>query len=205
MSKTQRQHASYPKIGRVRFLEKLRPFLSPSDLERVESAYIFSKYGHRGEFRDGGEIRYFEHPKAVAWILIRELGIHDWKTIVLALLHDLSEDSFILSPSRIERNFGKNVAVGVQLLTKHPKRGYIARLRRSRDIRVLLVKLADRLHNLRTLGNCTREKQLRQVAETQRVHLKLAMELVELLPASRRWQAEYLHTKMTELCNSITS
>ncbi|MEK7584698.1 MAG: HD domain-containing protein, partial [Patescibacteria group bacterium] len=102
--------------GREVFLAQLKPYMLEDELEHVHAAYVFAKYGHRAQVRQGGDC-YFEHPKAVANILIRELSVRDdWQLIVTALLHDLLEDSWLLSEDRVRRNFGRRVAWWVKLL-----------------------------------------------------------------------------------------
>ena len=196
----QKKISNYPDIGRKEFLAKLEPILSPHDLEMVETAHVLSKYGHRNQVRDDSRVRYFEHPKAVAWILINELKMNDWQTIVMALLHDVLEDSHILSPYRIERNFGKEVVVDLKLLTKHPKHGYLGRLKQYGDTRAVLVKLCDRLHNMRTLAGCSKEKQKRQIAETKKYFLPLAQTFIERLPRKERSIGEYIKRELEQLC-----
>lgn len=177
----------YPQVGREEIFDWVRPQYSALNLEKIVTAYSLSKYGHKGQIRDDGR-RYFEHPKAVFWIIAYELGLVDWKTLVMALLHDVQEDTFLLSDYRIEVNFGREVAEGVRLLTKDSSE-YLERLRRFATWRVLLVKVADRLHNVRTLGACTPEKITRKVAETQEHYLPLADLLIERAPKKRRGAA----------------
>jgi len=181
------------------FFALLRPHLSEKDMERVGTAYRFSKYGHRGQERDDGT-QYFDHPRSVAIIIIQELKIYDWRIVVAALLHDIMEDSFLLSEKRIAINFGGRVARWVELLTKQPGVDYHRRLTECEIWEVLLIKLSDRLHNLRELGNCSVVKQQRQIAETIELYLPLADMLVELLPARKRPLGEYLREQITALC-----
>lgn len=186
--------------GREMFLAKIRDDMSAEGLENVAAAYLFAKYGHRGEERDGGD-RYFNHPRAVAEIIIEELKIRDdWQIIATALLHDILEDSWILGEHRIAINFGYNVARWVQLLTKKPKDGYLERLQRDGGWQVLLVKLADRLHNLRTLADCTEEKQRKQVLETKAHYLPLADLLTSRLPDTERWRGRHIKRELEALC-----
>lgn len=196
---THEQPPGYPQINRMQFFHPLRPVLTPTEFEDVEAAYTFSKYGHRNQMRGGG-VRYFEHPKAVAWILIHELEVFDWQAIVMALLHDIDEDSFILSRRRIEINFGKVVVRGVQLLTKEPEEGYFRRMRLHGGWRELMVKCADRLHNLRTLYGVNDERKRRQIAETRAEILPIADLLVEKLPAANTWKGEYLKSEIRKEC-----
>lgn len=191
---------SYPPIGRQKFLARLARYLTREELETVHTAYVFAKYGHRTQYRDSVKIRYFEHPKAVAWILIQELKVRDWQTICVALLHDVLEDTYLLTPRRLELNFGSVILDGVRLVTKKPKRGYITRLKKSRNARALLVKLADRLHNLRTLDSCNEEKQKKQIRETIRVYLPLADLLIDVLPPNAKWQGTYMRDAIQKIC-----
>ncbi|MFA6407836.1 MAG: HD domain-containing protein [Candidatus Paceibacterota bacterium] len=198
--KKQKAFAGYANIDRREFMSKLQPILSPRDLEMIETAYVLAKYGHRDQMRDNGHVRYFEHPKTVAWILVDELKVADAQTIVMALLHDVLEDSHILSPYRIELNFGKEVVVGLKLLTKQPKEGYLKRLKTYATAKTLSVKLCDRLHNLRTLDGCTKNKQREQIEETKKYYIPLAEHLVTLLSKKDRWRGEYLESEIKKIC-----
>lgn len=189
----------YAEIGREEFMKKLEPLLTPSELETVMTAYVFAKYGHKNQSRDDG-VRYFEHPKAVAMIAIDELHIFEWQTIVMALLHDIVEDSFILSWNRIEKNFGREVTLGIKLLTKQPKDGYCERLTEFGEPDVILVKLCDRLHNMRTLGGCNRQKQLTQIEETRQKFLPMCDILINRLTQEHKWRGEYIKNQLMELC-----
>lgn len=177
--------------------------MTPRELEAIETAYVFSKYGHRTKFRDDGVTRYFEHPKAVSLILVDELDERNWQTIVLGLLHDIPEDSFILSWNRIQMNFGKEVTKDLKLLTKKPRKGYEMRLKKYANARILKVKLADRVHNLRTLQNCTKEKQERKIKETYDYYIPLADLLIEQLPKKQKWQGEYLRKQIIKICKKF--
>lgn len=190
-------------IGRVRFLKRLEPFMTPRELEVIETAYVLAKYGHRAKFRDDGITRYFEHPKAVSLILIDELDERNWQTIVLGLLHDVPEDSFILSWNRIQINFGREIMKDLKLLTKKPKQGYEARLKKYANARTLKVKLADRLHNLRTLQSCKKEKQIRKIKETREHYIPLADLLIVKLPKKQKWQGEYLLKQIIKICKKF--
>ncbi len=134
---------------------------------------------------------------------MQELGIAEWETIVVALLHDALEDSFLLIPEVFERIFGASVALSLRRLQKEPREGYYERLRTMGTARDLLVKLADRLHNLRTLGECTQEKQCRVVRDTRERIIPLAGRLIEELPDAEKWRGEYLRDEIQKLCNII--
>ncbi len=158
------------------FFAPLEVKLDPIQFERVRTAYIFSKHGHDGQTRDDGT-RYFDHPKAAAWIYIDEFGGCDPEQIINILLHDVSEDTYLLSPYRISLNFGEDRALDIRALTKLPKgkestEDYLARVC-ARGPRAIFAKLCDRLHNLRDLDACTVEKRVAQIKETERYHLPL--------------------------------
>ncbi len=187
--------------GREIFLNKLWPFVLEREIGLIETAYIFSKYGHRGQRRDQGE-RYFEHPRSVAEIIIDELGIKDnWEIIATALLHDMLEDSYLLNEERIVINFGREVALWVKMLTKKPKDGYISRLMNFAPWQVLVVKLADRLHNLRTLGDCTQQKQVKQIIETREDYFPLCERLIDILPDDKKQIGRKLKKKLRRACD----
>ncbi|MES2931292.1 MAG: HD domain-containing protein [Patescibacteria group bacterium] len=170
------------------FFAPLQVSLDPNDLEQIQFAYMASKYGHAKQVRDDGT-RYFDHPKAAAWIYIDELGGRDPRVIINLLLHDLAEDTYLLSPYRLSVNFGTEIALDVRGLTKLPKGKettpeYLGRVV-ARGPRAILSKLLDRLHNLRNLKSSTAEKRKRQVLETTRYHLKI------LIPALKECGGEW--------------
>lgn len=138
--------------------------------------------------RDGGG-RFFDHPKSAAWIYIHELGGRDPRAIIILLLHDIQEDTYLLSPYRISLNFSEDIASDVGALTKLPKGKethleYISRVI-ARGPRTILSKLCDRLHNLRTLDTCSVEKQKKQIAETEEYFIGI------LIPALREFGQEW--------------
>lgn len=164
--------------GRRAFQDKLELHLSPDEVKAVMRAYRFSKYGHRPQQRDGGD-RYFDHCKSVALILIDELRVYDAELIIAALLHDIREDSWILTYEDIREFWGKRVERIVRVVTKSARRknndAYHRRIARA-DRDAKLVKLADRLHNVRTLWSCDAEKREKQIAETRMWYLPIAQQ-----------------------------
>jgi GTP pyrophosphokinase len=171
----------------VSFLRRFRLKVTPTDLKRLDMAYDMAKYGHRNQFRESGE-RYFEHVRNTAIILVDELGVYDVELIMAALLHDILEDSFLLKGDRTEMIFGARVAYITTMVSKLPKddpRFATAEQRllfyhqqiKTGNWEVKLVKLADRLHNLRTLMSCSLEKQKRKLAETKRSYLPLVRDI----------------------------
>ncbi len=155
-------------------------------VEIIERAYRFAKAAHKGVRRRSGE-PYILHPIAVARIVISELGLGS-TSICAALLHDVVEDTEFTRED-IEANFGPKIADIVEGLTKisggifGDKASLQAEnfrkllLSMSADIRVVLIKMADRLHNMRTLGSMRPEKQFKIAGETLYVYAPLAHRL----------------------------
>lgn len=175
--------------------------LSPEQIERIQFAYFVSKYGHAKQRRDDGS-RYFDHPKAVAWIYVSELEGRDSRIIIDMLLHDIIEDTYLLSPYRVSRNFGKEIALDVSAMTKLPDgkettKEYLERCV-VRGPHTILSKLCDRLHNHRDAKGCTEEKQKRKIVETKEYHIPIL--LPELQKYGKEWEkyAEILNEKLTD-------
>ncbi|MCB8746890.1 bifunctional (p)ppGpp synthetase/guanosine-3',5'-bis(diphosphate) 3'-pyrophosphohydrolase [Rhodoferax sp. U2-2l] len=160
-------------------------YLSPTDLANVRLAYRFADEAHLGQLRNSGE-PYITHPIAVAaqcaeWKL-------DAQALMAALLHDAMEDCGITKAELIER-FGPSVAELVDGLTKLEKLHFNTReenqaesfrkmlLAMARDVRVILIKLADRTHNMRTLSDAPREKWARIASETLDIYAPIAYRL----------------------------
>ena len=174
-----------PAVSLAGLLEKLGSYLSDADLQQIRSAYRFADAAHLGQYRASGD-PYISHPVAVAEICA------DWKldtqALMAALLHDTAEDKGITQAELIE-HFGPTVAVLVDGLTKLDKIQFSNReenqaesfrkmlLAMARDIRVILVKLADRLHNMRTLGAMTPDKRRRIATETMDIYAPIAYRL----------------------------
>ncbi|MDD5168998.1 MAG: bifunctional (p)ppGpp synthetase/guanosine-3',5'-bis(diphosphate) 3'-pyrophosphohydrolase [Syntrophales bacterium] len=166
-------------------LDKTQSYLSPEELELIEKAYVFSATVHQGQLRLSGE-PYLTHPMEVAGILA-DMKL-DAATIITGLLHDTVEDT-LTTLEQLENSFGKDVAQLVDGLTKISKITYASQEERqaenfrkmilamSTDIRVLLVRLVDRVHNMRTLQYQTPEKQQFISKETMELHAPLANRL----------------------------
>lgn len=169
------------------FFAPLAVEFSPNDYESVQFAYFASKFGHASQTRDDGT-RYFDHPKSVAWSYIDEFGGRNVRIIIDSLLHDLDEDTYLLSSYRVSRNFGREVALDVVALTKLPvgketTEQYLQRVI-ARGEEAITAKLLDRLHNMRTLSVCGPEKIEKMVKETVEYHIPM------LIPALREYGDE---------------
>ena len=163
----------------------LSGYLTKAELKEIKAAFHFSDESHPGQYRQSGE-PYITHPVAVAEICA------DWKldaqSIMAALLHDVMEDQGVTKTELAER-FGAKVAELVDGLSKLDKMEFRSReeaqaenfrkmlLAMARDVRVILVKLADRLHNMRTLGAVPMEKRRRVARETIDIYAPIAHRL----------------------------
>jgi GTP diphosphokinase / guanosine-3',5'-bis(diphosphate) 3'-diphosphatase len=170
-------------LRQYELIERVRSYDPDADEGLINRAYVFSMKAHGTQTRASGD-PYFSHPIEVAGILT-DLKLDD-QTIATAILHDTIEDT-IATPEEIEKLFGKDVARLVDGVTKLSKieaqseneraaenlRKFLLAL--SDDIRVLLVKLADRLHNMRTLHHIPNDEKRRRIArETMDIYAPLA-------------------------------
>src|SRR3989441_818045 len=166
-------------------LDRIRSYHADADLGLVRKAYEFSAKAHEGQIRRSGE-PYLRHPIAVAGVLTSLKT--DVTAIVAALLHDTLEDT-VATPDELEREFGKDVVHLVDGVTKIGKitfRSYEEKqaenfrkmvLSMADDIRVVLIKLADRLHNMRTLEHLHEAKRQQIAQETLEIYAPLANRL----------------------------
>jgi GTP diphosphokinase / guanosine-3',5'-bis(diphosphate) 3'-diphosphatase len=160
-------------------------YLKPEDISQLQSAYHFSEQAHEGQFRKSGE-PYISHPLAVANILAQ--WHLDTQALTAALLHDVMEDTSV-TKTEISRNFGRPVAELVDGVSKLDKIEFETHaeaqaenfrkmlLAMARDVRVILIKLADRLHNMRTLEAVESEQKRRIARETLDIYAPIANRL----------------------------
>src|SRR6185437_15887346 len=164
---------------------RLSEYLPQDQITRVRGAYAVGEHAHIGQKRRSGE-PYITHPLAVAGILA---GLHlDAETIIAAILHDTLEDTG-LTRVQLEAGFGPTVAELVDGVTKLDSIDFASRqeadaesfrkmvLAMARDLRVILIKLADRLHNMRTLGAMEPEARRRIARETLEIYAPIAARL----------------------------
>jgi guanosine-3',5'-bis(diphosphate) 3'-pyrophosphohydrolase len=188
-------------------IKKLQEYLPPEKIALVQDAYNFAEAAHQGQFRESGEL-YLEHPVQTALILA-ELQL-DTNSISAALLHDIPENCGV-SIAEIEAKFGSEIAKLVDGTTKLGKlslsgetvvttEAQMENLRKllvamAEDLRVVFIKLADRLHNMRTLDALSPEKQRRIAQETLEIYAPLSHRLGiwEL-----KWQLEDLSFRYLE-------
>lgn len=166
-------------------IQEVSAYLKPKDVEHIQAALEFSGSAHQGQLRQSGE-PYITHPIAVARILT---PLHlDVQAITAALLHDVVEDTDIQTEDIAEK-FGKPVAELVDGLSKLDKLQFETLedaqaenfrkmlMAMARDVRVILIKLADRLHNMRTLTAVSHEKSVRIARETMEIYAPIAHRL----------------------------
>ncbi len=166
-------------------LEKVRSYSPEADLELLRRAYVFSALEHKGQVRHSGE-PYLVHPLEVADFLA-EMKL-DVVAVAAGLLHDVVEDT-LTTPERIEELFGKEIAHVVEGVTKIGAIPFQSSEERQAenfrkmllamvdDIRVILVKLADRLHNMRTLHHLPEERRIKIAQETLDIYAPIANRL----------------------------
>jgi GTP diphosphokinase / guanosine-3',5'-bis(diphosphate) 3'-diphosphatase len=168
-----------------KLLDTARSYLQNDDAKLIKKAFLMSADAHKDMRRKSGE-PYIYHPIAVAQICVEEIGLGP-TSIMCALLHDVVEDTEV-SLDEIEEGFGKSVRKIIDGLTKisgvfeYGSSQQAENFRKmlltlSDDIRVILIKLADRLHNMRTLGSMSRDKQLKIASETFYLYAPLAHRL----------------------------
>src|SRR6202790_1191558 len=166
-------------------LEKVRAYTPEADVELLRRAYVFSAFEHKGQVRHSGE-PYLIHPLAVAYFL-PDMKL-DAVAIAARLLHDVVEDT-LTTIERIRELFGPEVAHVVEGVTKISAIRFSSTEQRQAenfrkmllamvdDIRVILVKLADRLHNMRTLSHLPEDKRLLVAQETRDIYAPIANRL----------------------------
>ena len=169
----------------LQLTDKLSSYLDRKEVAKVARAYKYSEQCHQGQMRQSGD-PYISHPLAVANILADMRMDHE--SLMAGLLHDVIEDTGV-TKGQISRRFGRTVADLVDGVSKLTEIEFETRaeqqaesfqkmtLAMSRDIRVVLVKLADRLHNMRTLGVLSPEKRRRIARETLDIYAPIAQRL----------------------------
>ena len=176
----------------------LESYLSSDEIIMVKNAHIVAEKAHSGQFRKSGE-EYINHPLSVALILA-ELKL-DYLCIVAAILHDCIEDTSVTKDD-VKAQFGEQVAhivEGVSKLTnleftsvsqKQAENFQKLILAMSKDMRVMIIKLADRLHNMRTLDSMSDEKKKQKAKETSELHA----------PIARRLGLHSIRVELDDLC-----
>ncbi len=165
----------------LKLVSRIFPPLDPRYTE-IERAYDSMKDAFREYYRESGE-RYFEHLRAVALIMMVYLRVKDHELIMAGLIHDGPEDIKYWPVERVERVYGRRVAMYTERLKKGDVADFVSEEERDHayhelfataDRGFFLIKLPDRLHNLLTLGACKPEKIRRKIEETKLYYLPYA-------------------------------
>lgn len=197
------------------FKDMLYLKMRPDDVELVMEAYNDAKHGHgyQQQKRDNGE-RYFEHPKRVAIILIHNFGIYDPDMLIAGLLHDTVEDTYLFgnveeAAARIQRRYNKRVSAFVLALTKEPSlregdkpdrdRRYFERVIQEGP-KTTILKLADRLDNLRDLSRCSARKKPHYLEETEQYILPMALEAASKVSQEMAERIKKARQEMIDIC-----
>ena len=207
------------------FLTRLNLFLPETSLQSVMNAYAIAKLAHYSQKREGGE-RYFEHPRSVALIGIDECGIRDPDIICALLLHDVFEDSEYFGPNssdipysvkrqrafyKISTVWNERVAEMVlavskapfdetEVLTKKDKYAIYEHQLETASPEALIVKMCDRLHNLRTLSHRPKAKQVEVITETLNEYMPIFKGPYNAYPT----ETEYLFTAMNNAIQNLS-
>lgn len=209
------------------FATRLERFPETARLD-IHFAYEAAKGAHRNQTRLTGE-RYFEHLRSTALILLDECNIKDPRLVVTAILHDTLEDTSIFgrieapysqrireARYRLSVNFGEETAEiiialskprvdGVEILTKKQSEElYLSNLSKASP-ETLLVKMADRLHNLRTLYGMTPEKQKEIIEETEKTYIPLFLRAYEQYPEETNQLITEIQKAIAKLSPTIIS
>jgi guanosine-3',5'-bis(diphosphate) 3'-pyrophosphohydrolase len=176
-------------LSKSELSERLMPVIGAIEVNRVLSAYDMAQNVHQFQTRNDGT-PYFWHPTRVTRILLDELNVTDPDLLITALLHDTLEDSDILTPKVLKYNFGPNVAYLVETLTKEIRvsdgplreqidREYVNRLRDA-PLAARIIKLCDRLDNMRCLDFNLKRNPYKYVKETSEHYMPMAEETDDL-------------------------
>ena len=179
---------TYKSETKSTFLARLYGKLTPLEIRKVRVAYMLAKHAHRAQKRkelntSGDPMRYFEHVRRVALILMDQTENWTADNVCTALLHDTIEDTEDVDADIIEHIFGTSVCADVLTLTKDKWQNYQCKLRNG-SISALVVKMCDRLDNIRSLRaeEVGEEFRERQKKETREVYIPLFNELLGRFP-----------------------
>ena len=205
---TQEERDQIVEEARKEFFERVAELLPANDMPRIKAAYELAAEAHKAQIRKSG-IPYITHPIAVARIALVELGLKT-NPVMAALLHDVVEDTDYTEED-LRVRFGEDVAYLVGVLTKNSDGNYkeskqIDNFKHmldsiNYDIRALLIKLADRMHNMRTLGSMRTDKQMKITSETDYFYAPLANRLGLYEIKSRNTSAS--RRRSTAICSSM--
>lgn len=197
--------------NRESFLARVA-WMSPEEQADVELAYALAKGHHDHQFRkeknpDGSFVRYFEHLRRTALIMMDELGLSQVVLIVMCLLHDAVEDTHI-SMNVLQHKFGAEICTNVKLMSKAPQIGLDKENFHKRHMtvspwKVLMVKGCDRLDNLRHMKDAAPEFVKKQLKETRLEYYELLDRLVDLSPPEVKDSATLLRKMIRDTAEAL--
>lgn len=203
--KPRRQRIGYSKkiYDRHTFEQIAVTQLYNREFRLVMRGYRFAKNGHKGQFRRDNRRRYFDHCKGVALIIMLEFKIFYGLPITVGLMHDLQEETFILPWYEIEEFFGKDVYRGLRIITKERLKDYYWGILNvePKDWWIIVVKLADRLYNMRDILHEPEAFRRKQLEETERVYPELLDVLGQKIPKRYAYVIDYASSELQYACN----
>ena len=189
------QQQPAPKETYDRFMKRCETFFPHAVCVQLSIVYALAKHHHRHDVRKderdekGNPLRYFEHVRRVALLFFDEVHFPDLDIIMVALLHDAVEDTKLL-PEAITLVCGAENSKRVMLMSKLVKDGFVDRLHEHADYKTLMVKVADRIDNLRSIKGSSATFIEKQVKETRAEYFDLAAAMVERTPEAYRDRAQ---------------
>jgi len=170
----------------------------------VMLAYRQAKNGHRNQLRKD-KVRYFEHCKSVSLIIMLEFKVYLAKAIIAGFLHDIKEDQFILSWWDIKYIFKESIRFALWIITKDKNKDYYFGILNvpKRYWWIILVKLADRLHNMRDILKQSKKFMLKQLRETEKIYPNLLDVFETKVPRKYRHLPDYIRGELEFACNKI--
>lgn len=192
-------------VPRPKFEEMIASQLYPDEFDDVMTAYQQAKHGHKDQTRRDQMTRYFDHCKGVALIMTMECNVFLGKPIIGGLLHDIKEDSFILTWKNVLKLFGKDVYRCLRIVTKERGKDYYRGIKnvQARDWWIIFVKLSDRLHNMRTLLHQDEAFMRKQLEETERIYPELIDVLEAKAPKRFKYLAKFFRDELKYACNKV--
>jgi (p)ppGpp synthase/HD superfamily hydrolase len=186
-----------------RFMDRCEIFFPHAKCVEISIVYALTKHYHRFDVRkdeldeQGNPLPYYIHPRRVALILLDELAIPDPDLVVCGLLHDTVEDTRLM-PEAITLVCGAENSKRVMLMSKKPKQGFHQRLLDHADWKTLIVKMVDRLDNVRSLLNSSPEFIAKQVKETHELYYPLMTVVMERTPVEYQSKVRKLQALLVE-------
>lgn len=182
------------------YVNFLREHLEPKDVDVVTNAYKFAVKHHEGALRKdkGDPVLYIRHPEAVTRILIEEIGNTQPELVASALMHDLIEDTDVVTRQHIAEMFGEEIADIVDQLTNKSEQ-YVQQMLEKNNWKVLLVKACDILNNIRDLKKADEKFQRFYWKKVDNKYMVILDQLVDSVPEPFKQKAEILRAEVQQI------